>query len=74
MTKTATLNECKIGENLTILSIPSSCKAQLVRMGLSQGDQVECISKIPGGPVVIMKDLIEIAIGQGFAKQIEISR
>lgn len=66
------LNQAKTGQYLQILSIPSELKAKLIRIGICEGDQVYCASRIPGGPVVLVKDLLEIAIGNNQAAQIKV--
>lgn len=64
------LNQVKSGEKISLEQIPSEIKADLIRLGLCEGDSLKCISRIPGGPVVLLKDLQEIAIGNNYAKQI----
>jgi ferrous iron transport protein A len=66
------LNQAKTGQYLEILRIPSELKAKLIRIGICEGDQVCCISRIPGGPVVLVKDLLEIAIGNNQASEIKV--
>lgn len=68
------LDQAKAGKNINILVIPSNLKANLIRLGICEGEQVFCASKIPGGPVIIQKDLQEIAIGNSYAKQIKIEQ
>lgn len=66
------LDQAKTGSQLNILEIPSELKAQLIRLGICEGDQVTCASKIPAGPVILQKDLQEIAIGNSYAKLIKV--
>ncbi|MDD9899253.1 MAG: ferrous iron transport protein A [Candidatus Melainabacteria bacterium] len=66
------LNQAKTGQCLKILKLPSELKAKLIRIGICEGDQVCCASKIPAGPVVLLKDLQEIAIGDKQAAQIKV--
>mgnify|MGYP000066450695 CR=1 FL=1 len=70
----AKLNQARAGEKFILEFIPSSIKAELIRMGLCEGDKIECLAKIPGGPVVLIKDLQEIAIGNNYAKDIQITK
>ncbi|MFC2135517.1 ferrous iron transport protein A [Bacteroidota bacterium] len=68
------LNEIKRGDEIRIISLPSGGeKSQLIRMGISEGDLVECVEKMRGGTVVIKKRRQEIAIGHKLANKIEIS-
>lgn len=69
---TRSLNQAKTGEDFFCLEIPDSIKVELIRLGICEGNTLTCISKIPNGPVVIRKDLSEIAIGHSYAKQIKI--
>ncbi|MFA3781540.1 ferrous iron transport protein A [Melioribacteraceae bacterium 4301-Me] len=48
-------------------------KAQLIRLGIAEGDVVKCIERLPGGTVIIQKNRQEIAIGLELAKKIKIS-
>ncbi len=68
------LNQVKSGEKILLNFIPASIKAELIRMGLSEGDKIECLVKIPGGPVVLLKDLQEIAIGNNYSKEIQVTQ
>ena len=68
------LNEINRGDEIKIISLPSGgMKSQLIRMGISEGDLVECVEKINGGTIVIRKKRQEIAIGHKLANEIEIS-
>lgn len=64
------LNQVKSGEKLSLEQIPSEIRADLIRLGLCEGDSLKCIARIPGGAVVLLKDLQEIAIGDNYAKKI----
>ena len=68
------LNQARSGEKFMLEFIPATIKAELIRMGLCEGDKIECLVKIPGGPVVLIKDLQEIAIGNNYAKEIQITK
>lgn len=68
----ANLNNCKKNSQVKLCGMPDSIRTNLIRMGLCAGDIVKCITKIPGGPVVVAKDLQEIAIGEEFAREIEV--
>ncbi len=68
------LNQAKRGEKILLNFIPANIKADLIRMGLCEGDKLECLAKIPGGPVVLLKDLQEIAIGNSYAQTIQVTK
>jgi Fe2+ transport system protein FeoA len=65
------LKKAKSGQKVQILSIPTDLVGELLRLGVSTGDVLTCVSSIPGGPVVLQQELQELALGQAFAKQIE---
>ena len=68
-----TLDKVKKGKFLTILSLPiDDYKIQLIRLGLSEGESVKCIGRLPGGTIVIQKNRQEIAIGYELARKIKI--
>jgi ferrous iron transport protein A len=67
------LSKIKASGYFYIEKIPEQIKYELIRLGISEGDSLRCIAKIPFGPVVIEKDLQEIAIGGKYASLIEVS-
>ncbi len=73
MMNNLTLDKVKKGKFLTILSLPGNdYKIQLIRLGLSEGESVKCIERLPGGTIVIQKNRQEISIGYELARKIEI--
>lgn len=69
-----TLDNAKKGRYITILGLPQGMvKVQMIRLGISEGDRVFCLERLPGGTVVIQKNRQEIAIGYELARQILIS-
>jgi ferrous iron transport protein A len=44
-----------------------------LRFGIEDGETVEIINKLPGGPVVIQKNQQQIAIGRELASAIEVT-
>ncbi len=72
--KNKTLATVKKGSYVIINSLPSGLlKIQLIRIGISEGDKVYCLERLPGGTIVLQKNRQEIAIGFELAKQINIS-
>ena len=71
----STLFDTKAGFNLTIYSLPDGeIKLQLIRLGISEGAQVDCLQRLPGGTIVLQKNHQEIAIGRDLAKRIFVIR
>ena len=59
------------GQWLRICSIPSGIVfTQFIRFGISEGERVLCIERLPGGTIVVQKNRQQIAIGHNLAKQI----
>lgn len=69
-----TLNQIKAGESFILVKLVPEIKTELIRLGLCEGMELRCVAKIPAGPVVVMKDLHEIAIGNKFAREIEVQK
>lgn len=68
-----TLDEAKKGKQLTVLSLPEgNIKSQLIRLGITEGDSITCIERLPGGTMVLQKNRQEIAIGFDLARKIKI--
>lgn len=66
------LHEIKTNQDFLIKRIPGDIKAELMRLGVCEGDKLKTLIKIPQGPIVLMKDLQEIAVGENLSKKIEV--
>lgn len=61
------------GDKFEITTIPKeNIRAQALRFGISEGAEVSCAEKVPGGPVVLVRNLQEIAVGRNLAEQITV--
>ncbi|MFA7228310.1 MAG: FeoA family protein [Melioribacteraceae bacterium] len=70
---TNTLDRAKKGTKITIVKLPAGViKSQLIRLGISEGDTVKCVERLPGGTIVVQKNRQEIALGFDLAKKIKI--
>ncbi|MEW8959610.1 MAG: ferrous iron transport protein A [Moorella sp. (in: firmicutes)] len=68
-----TLAEAREGQRFRILLLPNrDIRAQAIRFGISEGEQVTCTAIIPGGPIIVTKNRQEIAIGRGLARKIAV--
>ncbi|MFP4015518.1 MAG: ferrous iron transport protein A [Halanaerobiales bacterium] len=66
-----TLADIKKGERFNILQInDDKVRAQALRFGISEGASLICGEKIPGGPVIVKRNLQEIAVGRNLANNI----
>ncbi len=45
-------------------------RAQFIRVGISEGEKVKCLERLPGGTVVLQKNRQQIAVGHQLARQI----
>lgn|GEM_PF-546571 len=69
-----TLDSARKGKYFTVMALPHGVlKVQLIRFGISEGDRIFCLERLPGGTVVIQKNRQEIALGYELASQILIS-
>lgn len=63
------------GDKFKIVDIPDDIvRVQALRFGITGGARLTCGEKIPGGPVVVQRNLQEIAIGRNLAGKIEIKQ
>ncbi len=70
-----TLADVKRGDKFQIEFIPDDkIRAQAMRFGISEGSKVICQEKIPGGPVILKRNLQEIAIGRKLAEKIKVGK
>jgi Fe2+ transport system protein FeoA len=54
-----------------ILSVPDgTVRAQFIRLGISEGERVKCLERLPGGTIVLQKNRQQIALGHKLAKQV----
>ncbi len=75
MTTSFTLEQAKVGDTLRVKRIADAEVAtNAVRLGVSEGELLMVASKIPGGPVVIRRGVVEIALGRDLCKEIEVER
>ncbi len=72
MDKSNRLSESKEGQLLTVTNITSEeITWQALRFGLEEGSQIRIEKNINGGPVIVSKNNLEIAIGRRIAESIE---
>jgi ferrous iron transport protein A len=69
----STLDKAKKGNSITVVKLPlGNIKSQLIRLGISEGDTLKCIQRLPGGTIVVQKNRQEIAVGFDLAKKIHV--
>lgn len=69
----STLDKAKKGTAVTIIKLPTgNIRVQLIRLGITEGDTIKCIERLPGGTIVVQKNRQEIAVGYDLAKKIKV--
>lgn len=70
-----TLEQANVGDTLLIRRITNPETATIaMRLGVSEGEVLKLASKVPGGPVVICRGAVEIALGRELCRQIEVEK
>ena len=66
-----TLADAREGDKLIVLSCGAEeISRQAVRFGIDSGAEIEVQQSIRGGPVIVCRNQLEIAIGREIAKNI----
>lgn len=67
------LIDAQEGAKLKVVSCTTDeVSLQALRFGINAGSEICLLKKIPGGPVIITKNQLEIAIGRQIAASIEV--
>jgi Fe2+ transport system protein FeoA len=70
-----TLDAIRSGEQIEILGVDDEhARIQALRFGMAEGACVECVTRIPAGPVVLRSGRQEIAVGRNLAKRIRVRK
>lgn len=65
----------RVGDHLEIISVDDDhARIQALRFGMSAGACVQCITRIPAGPLVLKSGRQEIAVGRSLAKRIQVRK
>ena len=73
--ETCTLDCAIRGERLQIVSVDDqNARLQALRFGVVEGANIECVTKIPAGPLVLKSGRQEIAVGRALAQRISVRR
>ena len=72
---TCSLDCIRKGERIEIVSVDDQqARVQALRFGMAEGACVECVTRIPAGPLVLKSGRQEIAVGRALAKRISVRR
>lgn len=68
------LADARDGDKLIVISTGSEeISLQTLRFGIDSGAEIEVQKNIRGGPVIVSRNHLEIAIGREIAKNIEVT-
>ena len=71
--KNMKLSDAKVGFTFEVISISNEkLLSDALRFGIETNSRLKVIAKLPGGPVVIQKEELQIAIGKNLAEAIEV--
>ena len=63
------------GEKIEIIAVNDQhARVQALRFGMAEGACVECVTRVPAGPLVLKSGRQEIAVGRALAKRISVRR
>jgi Fe2+ transport system protein FeoA len=70
-----TLDAIRSGEHIEILGVDDEhARIQALRFGMAEGACVQCVTRIPAGPLVLRSGRQEIAVGRNLAKRIRVRK
>lgn len=73
--ETCSLSTARKGEHFEIVAVDDDhARVQALRFGMSEGACVECITRIPAGPIVLKSGRQEIAVGRALAERIQVRK
>jgi len=73
--ETCALSGVRTGDLLEIMSVDDEhARLQALRFGMAEGACVECVTRIPAGPIVLKSGRQEIAVGRSLADRIQVRK
>jgi len=71
--ETLTLSQAKQGQKLMVVkTVGDEITMQALRFGIGEGAELTVEKSIKGGPVIVVRNHLEIAIGRALAEAIEV--
>jgi Fe2+ transport system protein FeoA len=68
---TCTLADARAGERFVVTNVDDDqARVTALRFGMAEGACVQCVTRIPAGPIVLRAGRQEIAVGRELAKRI----
>lgn len=73
--ETCPLSSARKGDRVQIVAVDDEhARVQALRFGMAEGACVECITRIPAGPIVVRSGRQEIAVGRSLADRIRVRK
>lgn len=73
--ETCSLDCIRAGEKIEVVAVDDEhARMQALRFGMGEGACLECLTRIPAGPLVVKSGRQEIAIGRSLAGRIRVRR
>jgi Fe2+ transport system protein FeoA len=68
-----TLADARAGERFTVMAVDDErARVTALRFGMAEGACIQCVARIPAGPIVLKAGRQEIAVGRELAKRITV--
>lgn len=68
-----TLADARVGDKLIVTGVDDDrARITALRFGMAEGACVDCVTRIPAGPIVLRSGRQEIAVGRDLAKRINV--
>lgn len=68
-----TLDQAKRGDKMIVTGVADDrARIHAIRFGMGEGACVQCVTRIPAGPIVLRSGRQEIAVGRELAKRITV--
>lgn len=68
-----TLADARKGQHFTVTSVDDDrARITALRFGMAEGACIQCVQRIPAGPIVLRSGRQEIAVGRELAKRIHV--
>jgi Fe2+ transport system protein FeoA len=68
-----TLDGARRGDRMVVLGVDDDrARIHAIRFGMGEGACVQCVTRIPAGPIVLRSGRQEIAVGRELAKRISV--
>ena len=70
-----TLDQARRGDCMLVLGVDDpDARIRAIRFGMAEGAEIQCVTRIPAGPIVLRSGRQEIAVGRELAKRITVKQ